>query len=70
MTERVLVIDLKLLRRFSFVAYFTYGRLILTLVFVVTIIVIVFGTRCWGWRGAFELNLVHGVSWVSEAAPL
>jgi hypothetical protein len=70
MTELVLVIDLKLLRRFSFIAYFTYGRLILTLVFVVTIIVIVFSTRCWGWRGAFGFNVIHGVSWVSEAAPL
>jgi hypothetical protein len=28
-------------------------------VFVVTIIVVVFGTGCWRWCGAFGLNVAH-----------
>jgi hypothetical protein len=58
-TQLILVVDFELLRGFGFVIYLAYGRLIFPLVFVVTVIVIVFGASCWRWRVAFGLNIAH-----------
>jgi hypothetical protein len=41
---------------------FAHWGLVFTFVFVVTIIVIVGGTRRWQWRDAFGLNVAHKVS--------
>ena len=57
MTQLILVVDFKLLRGFGLLIYFAYGRLIFIFVFVVTIVAIVFGTRCWRWDDAFGGNL-------------
>jgi hypothetical protein len=51
--QLILVVDFKLVRSFCLLIYFAYGRLIFTLVFVVTIVVIVFGASCWRWDDAF-----------------
>ena len=64
MTQLVLVVDFKLLWGFGLLIYFAYGRLIFPLVLVITIIVIVLGTRSWRWRDAFGFNIAHKVSWM------
>jgi hypothetical protein len=65
-TQLILVVDFKFLRGFGLVVYLAYGRLIFTLVFVVTIVVIVFGTTGWRWRDTFGLNVAHKISSMYE----
>jgi hypothetical protein len=65
-TQLILVVDFKLLRGFGLVIYFAYGRFIFTFVFVVTIITIVLGARCWRWDDAFGYHMVHKISSVHE----
>jgi hypothetical protein len=60
--QLILIVNLKLVRSFGLLIYFAYGRLIVTLVFVVTIVVIVLGTRCWRWDDAFGYHIAHRIS--------
>jgi hypothetical protein len=62
MTQLILVVDFKLLRGFGLVIYFAYGRLIFPFVFVVTVIVVVFGAGSRRWPNAFGLNIAHKFS--------
>ena len=65
-TQLILVVDFKLLRGFGLFIYFADGRLIFTFVFVVTIIIIVLGTRGWRWDDAFGYHMAHKISSMYE----
>ena len=65
-TQLVLIVDLKLFRGFGVLINFAYGRLIFTLVFVVTVVVVVFGTSRWRWDDAFERNIAHKIYSIYE----
>jgi hypothetical protein len=62
MSQLILVVDFKLLRSFGLLIYFAYGRLVFPFVFVVTVIVVVFGTGSRRWRNAFGWNIAHKFS--------